>query len=621
MRIGFRNDWRLLRELLAILAVSAILGIAGIFFLGPWEFHENQVPAISAGPMVYNLSPDSRPITSLQEAGLAPIPRERITEKAPDISAPPRPPKDFTPPKVANLSSSTALVTPQSLNTSPTRINRDRLPLNTKPALPSASHDQPGLEQPPLLSEEDQETVKNEDPSSTEEGDLLIAGIVLTETGERVPGIKVIVSPRRLVNPGGRRAGPTGDRHTQTNESGFYELSNLYDGEYMLRTEATPYYQGASKLIRAGMEQVTLVLRREVPRRVEGLVKDADTGYPVSGVTISANNQLVSTDDTGYYQLSVPRQTPGQDSTIVRFAHHAYHEQMLTIPKRNAEVGTPTTLAAVALKPIRGFSSVEGTVESLYGGEPLANIRVFLSPAKSHTQLDTLTDDSGLFQFPSVAWGRYTLVIAPKHGYKDFTQQDVEVGQGGVANIQVRLEPSPAGSLAGQMVDPIGQPVRGLTLWLRSLTVRTFAGKPVTSDQSGHFEVHDVPAGELQFSTRSDPNLQINGLTLQPGISPIIYLVVDWGTQILIGQVVDAGGLPVPGAEVSLIWVQEKEGIQSRGIRTTFADDFGGFRFTQLGRGSHTLNVSAQGFQSTLLEHTIGPDQSDLRVVLSRVAS
>jgi len=57
-------------------------------------------------------------------------------------------------------------------------------------------------------------------------------------------------------------------------------------------------------------------------------------------------------------------------------------------------------------------------------------------------------------------------------------------------------------------------------------------------------------------------------------------------------------GEPVPGAEVTLIWADEEQGVTSRSNRQTFTDGSGYFIFTELGPGSHTIIVTAQGYHS-----------------------
>jgi hypothetical protein len=337
---------------------------------------------------------------------------------------------------------------------------------------------------------------------------------------------------------------------------------------------------------------------------------------PLVGVTVATASHTTATDDAGHYELAVRLAGIGQGPTLLRFSHPDYHEQQVPVPGPNRQPGEQITLKDVTLKPVEGLAKVEGIVESRQGGTPVAGVRVFLAPNGKPGQKDTLTSPEGTFRFPSVAWGTYTLVVAPKAGYQDFTQPDLQVGAEGVDALTIQLEPLAIGQLTGQLVDPMGAPVRGLTLWLSSLTVRTYTPRPITSDSSGYFSVDDVPAGALQFATRSEPHLQINGLTLQPGAAPLVHLPVDWGLHTLTGQVVTVAGLPLPGAEITLTWSQTANGLTSRAIRHSTADATGTFRFTQLGPGHHTLNVSAPGYTRTLLEHQVGPDQPRVQVTL-----
>jgi hypothetical protein len=84
---------------------------------------------------------------------------------------------------------------------------------------------------------------------------------------------------------------------------------------------------------------------------------------------------------------------------------------------------------------------------------------------------------------------------------------------------------------------------------------------------------------------------------------------------------VTAGGLPVPGAEVTLSWSQTAQGVASRAHRHGTADATGTFRFTQLGPDRHTLNVSAPGYARTLLDHQVGPALPTVKVTLAAGAS
>jgi len=62
----------------------------------------------------------------------------------------------------------------------------------------------------------------------------------------------------------------------------------------------------------------------------------------------------------------------------------------------------------------------------------------------------------------------------------------------------------------------------------------------------------------------------------------------------------------VAGAEVTLFWSDEEQGVTSRSRRQTVADGGGYFIFTELGPGPHTIVVSARGYQSVRREAVPG---------------
>jgi len=448
-------------------------------------------------------------------------------------------------------------------------------------------------------------------------GDQTITGLVLTDMGNPVPDLDVTATVNRLFETA--IPGPHTPQvyRTRTNQHGAFEIQDLLDGEYTLETRPVPPYSSTTKRVRAGIEEVTLVVAEVGSQKVEGLVTQAGSNTPLQGVTISAASQSTTTDESGRYALAVALAGPGQNPTLLRFTHPAYREQQLTVPNQPRPTDQALTLKDVALKAVQGRAPVTGVVEHQLTGKPLAGLRVFLSPAKGPGQQDTLTGHDGTFRFAEVPWGTYTLVVAPKTGFQDLTYPNLQVTQTGVEHLPLRLTPIPSSVVTGHFVDSAGQPVRGLTLFLTSRTVRTFTGIPVTSDPSGYFVIQDVPAGELEFGTRSDPYLSITGLTVQAGDTAPRAVPVDWGLQILTGRVVSAGGLPVPGAEVTLSWSQTTNGLTSRSIRHGLADATGTFRFTQLGPGTHKLNVIAPGYTRTLLDHPIGPDHPTVQVTLA----
>ena len=83
-------------------------------------------------------------------------------------------------------------------------------------------------------------------------------------------------------------------------------------------------------------------------------------------------------------------------------------------------------------------------------------------------------------------------------------------------------------------------------------------------------------------------------------------LVLDWGDQVMTGEVVDDRGDPVGGAEVSLSWSDTNGEVRSTSKRVTRTDPEGGFRITQLGPGEHLLKVRAAGYHTVQERHDVG---------------
>jgi hypothetical protein len=146
------------------------------------------------------------------------------------------------------------------------------------------------------------------------------------------------------------------------------------------------------------------------------------------------------------------------------------------------------------------------------------------------------------------------------------------------------------------MTDSEGNPVPNFTLLARSYDSRASVVR-VTSDQSGYFEVHDLPDGRLRFESASFPRFVVSGIQLAAGSDIEIDLELDVGSKLLGGWVIDEQGNPVAGADITLSWVLRGDGLVHESLRKTTANADGSFQFTQLGTGTHSLIVRAPGFE------------------------
>ena len=94
-------------------------------------------------------------------------------------------------------------------------------------------------------------------------------------------------------------------------------------------------------------------------------------------------------------------------------------------------------------------------------------------------------------------------------------------------------------------------------------------------------------------------------------------VVLDWGDHEIRGLVLDRFGHPVPASRILLKWSHETDGISSVSTRRTAADAHGNFQFSQIGPGTHSLMVDADGFETVSLDHDASRQGYDLTVRLN----
>ncbi len=429
-------------------------------------------------------------------------------------------------------------------------------------------------------------------PADPDDGpvSLTIAGSVLSRQGERLANVPLFATPSRVF----ASAEEEGAARLQgrSDAAGRYRFDGLTRGDYRIRSEATARYSATEIKVRAGADQADLVL---APRRslwVHGRVMDGDE--PLAGVRIGpgpASTTVTYTDTRGRFGIQLDDGGDGPAPDSLHFSLDGYHDRRIVVRAGDPYAGE-LALGTVRLERIEGQASVRGTVTAEEA--PVTEARVFLRSTGGGEHYQTATDAAGGFELPGVAVGRYEIAVVAKAGYRDYTDRDVTVGRDGL-ELRVALEALGYTTVRGRMVDVYDDPVAGFTVWLTSLSARARGGRPVTGDAHGWFEVEDIPAGELEFATRSDPRLRITGAAVNGPDDPPLELVLDIGDLALAGQVVNAGSDPVPGARVSLIWSHQRAGISSQALRHTTADTAGNFRFSGLGPGGHTLTVDAPG--------------------------
>jgi len=420
-----------------------------------------------------------------------------------------------------------------------------------------------------------------------------ISGKVLNEAGETVEGIELTARAIRLFEEkeGVEETGQ--EPQAASDDDGSYRFERLPQGDYRIYSAATDRYAAAQTVVRTGVDFANLVVVEARELWVYG-VATSNPGEPLEGVKVIPRGQTdkaVLTDFDGSYALEMNAAGRGRDHEV-RFVLAGYREQALSLPASRV-AGSEIRLDA-RLEPITSLATVSGRVTTR-DGVPVSGERVSLRGEGSY---HAVTNAAGEFSIPEVeAEANYRLSIRPRGPYRDH-QERVWVGANGL-EAKVVLEPLDYGTLSGQMMDMLGNPVPHFSLWLETKDVSA-KRLMVTGDAAGRYAVTDVPTGALSFSTLANPRFTVSGPALSPRRpEERVDLILDWGSEEIRGRILDTEGNPVAATQVTLYWAHYHHGAHSRSVRHTAVAADGSFRFTQIGPGAHTVTVHAPGFKST----------------------
>ena len=357
---------------------------------------------------------------------------------------------------------------------------------------------------------------QRKEPISIRLGDfeLAIAGRVLGEDGEPVPDITVTALPK--IFAGGEEGAiiPARGHDAQSisDESGFYRIENLQEGEYELRTSETVDYPVVKGIVvRAGVDTADIVLKRTRLVRLRGRVT-FDGDRPVDEVRVLPVGQSIRSSFSGKdgsYEVSL---SVTEDRVVhtVRFLKNGFREERVTIRHEHIR-DSDELLRDVELTAIKGLTVVEGTIRDAETGDPVAGETVHLHSQLLKGRHQAISDAEGVFFFDDVeSAADYRVWISPPRRLtRDFTRKSFSVSREG-ASIDIDLVPLAVATLTGQMVDSEGRAVPRFSLWLRS----TSAGGEVDSgDRRG--------AGGNSSSTASRPESCSSKLARSPdSVSP-----------------------------------------------------------------------------------------------------
>lgn len=454
-----------------------------------------------------------------------------------------------------------------------------------------------------------------EEPLAEEQTALAISGAVLDDSGEPLPDILVMAQPTLH---SGTNQSSSGTAEQVTDRLGAFIFDKLAQGEYELRVAENEIYYPASLRVRAGVSNAEIVLQRIRSVRVYGIITD-DVGNPIQGVKVRALGKRlkVYSDVSGAYEIQTGPSKPGQ-APVLDFSMKDYQDSRHRVEGAlNSKVEEVQLNVELEWESRASRVTVSGQVTGPTG-DPVGGARLWLSASGFQSYDTTRSNALGEYQFKSVKKGdTYTLGVEPDKEYAAFKSGFLSIGPGDLV-YDVKLDATEYSNLSGIVTDLDGTPLRGFSLWARSMDMGRHPLIPVYTDGTGQFQLEQIPSGAIKLESRSQPWLEATGIVLKPGESRYVEVPLDWGQNWLLGQVVDDQGAPVARAQLVLRWSRTYMDVNSESRREIMTDLEGYFAVSNLDAEDYTVIVQAAGFESSRVQYRRDQGDREIRITLLR---
>ena len=332
---------------------------------------------------------------------------------------------------------------------------------------------------------------------------------------------------------------------------------------------------------------------------LSGSVTDAQTGLPLSGVTVTLSGPLQATrssdshGDFGFQQLP-------QGDYRLEFQLADYVTVTTAVSLAAGQVMSLTTVS-LSKGPSPATGTIRGTFTHAGTGAPLPGVTVTVA----ETGQRATTDSDGHYQIANVPAGTLTLAAA-RAGYSQ-ANASTRLSAGGLALFSAPLTPvdRPVTAIAGVVLDGrTGEPVAGATITLSGASALS-----AVSDANGAYYIEGLNSGthELQVSAPGYEMVSAtarvyahNILTYSPRLYPSGGSDIDDNGAIIRGVVVAAGSdLPIAAAQITA--------TLPAGMVISRSDSAGAFIVPAGESLTAELQVSAPGYATQAIAVSFAP--------------
>jgi uncharacterized GH25 family protein/protocatechuate 3,4-dioxygenase beta subunit len=386
-----------------------------------------------------------------------------------------------------------------------------------------------------------------------------------------------------------------------TGADGRFEVRDLPAGSWSLEARASGFapltVPGLTIPEGAGSTDLgTVVLTPGVA--VEGYVVDPK-GRPIEGAEVNASSAAAPLAMARFLRRgeAVPDAITGQDGYFRVEDRRAGETVDLDASRSGYAPSAAPGVRAPTGEPVRivlqPASAVEGKVVD-DDGRPVAGAKVVVLPIdrRGGFQIrDGTSDDSGAFRIEDVPPGEAE-ARATASGFQTAYLSNLEIRAGqDLKGVEIVLAPGAA--VEGRVVSPSGRPVAGADVRvIEAEEGRRFFRMPVVTrtDGDGRYRLEGVAPGARTFQAdHKSYRPAVRDLEVRPGENTL-DLSLEGGAEVR-GRVVDEGGVPVPGARVSL-----REGGRSWDLPSGVSGADGGFTLEGVTDGTYRLLGEKEGF-------------------------
>ncbi|MBI1923034.1 sigma-70 family RNA polymerase sigma factor [Candidatus Poribacteria bacterium] len=404
---------------------------------------------------------------------------------------------------------------------------------------------------------------------------LIKGRVTFDKTGAPAKGIKIAVQ-------GLHPTPPPGWGEVETDENGYYAITNLVEGTYnvFLREDSPDWTAIAREYVEVKPGSVVKNMDLELIEGgwITGKVIDEDTNEPITGHWVACYDAArpesqaavhgTNTDENGFFRF---RAAPGKARVYTSKPEGYQDAGQVT---KYVEVVEGETIDDIVFAFRKGIDLI-GRVLT-FEGEPVAGAKI-TDRTEFYWPYNTTTDRDGKFALKGLRAGQKLSFKAQHRELQLRGYADVEVQPG--AEAEILAEKYETTSVSGRVVDKQGEPVPsaniGLTRWDRVEGHGTGSTAAV-ADGEGKFRITGLIIGDEYYvgaNAKGYRGARTEMFTVSAEMETLEDLVLlPQGRFFLEGRVTNTNGNPIARAQVSAMSEQNM----------THTDENGRYRFENL---------------------------------------